>query len=508
MNRFHALCFGLALLATPVSAAAWTDYFDFEDIPNPTGIDPQVGGMDFTADGKLAVAFHRGEVMKYDPASKTWTLFATGLQEPLGLLVEKTGDMLVMQRAELTRLKDTDQDGKADEFETIFDGFGMTGNYHEFSYGPARDADGNLFIVLGAGSNGAPIRPEIRGQFSPIGRLTREQMTPPVDWKTTKDAAGRMYSRVPYRGWVIRLDADGKNPQPWAAGFRSPNGIGFDAKGRLLVTDNQGDWRPTSPLYEIKKDGFYGHPPSLVWRKNWDGRDPDLMPVDELDRLQTPAVGYFPQGELANSPTQPIAIPAGAFPKNFDAQTLIGEMNQPTLVRVLDDEVDGNFQTALVPFLDGAALGIGNNRLAFGPDGSLYVGKTALSWAGSSGIKRVKWNGKPFFSLDAVKALPTGFSLTFSQPVDPATAAGIIVKRHTYKYHANYGSPKIDKTTLSNTTTVSPDGLTITVETGPLKEKYLHALDLTALRSTKGSPLLGDKAWYQVNKAPVLKSKP
>ena len=42
-----------------------------------------------------------------------------------------------MQRPELTRVKDTDGDGTADEYETVFDGFGMSGNYHEFAFGPA-----------------------------------------------------------------------------------------------------------------------------------------------------------------------------------------------------------------------------------------------------------------------------------------------------------------------------------------------------------------------------------
>jgi hypothetical protein len=171
-------------------------------------------------------------------------------------------------------------------------------------------------------------------------------------------------------------------------------------------------------------------------------------------------------------------------------------------VRVLDDEVAGQFQTALVPFLDGSPLDIGNNRLAFGKDGSLYIGKTALSWAGSFGVKRVKWNGKPFFSLNSVKATPTGFTVKLSEPVDEATLGGIVAKRHTYKYHSNYGSPKIDETELPAKATLSSDGLTLTLELGPLKEHYLHALDFTALRSKSGSALLGGKAWYQVNKAP------
>lgn len=498
----RALFLGLCLLGSPLQAASWTDCFTIEPIPNPAGIDPQVGAIGTLADGKIIAAFHRGEVMIYDPAGKSWSLFANGLQEPLGLLPEANGDLLVMQRAELTRLKDTDQDGKADRYETVYDGFGMTGNYHEFAYGPVRDKDGNLFIALGLASNGAQIRPELRGEFSEIGTLNREQMTYSKDWKKDGGKAGRMYSRVPYRGWVMKISPAGK-AEPWASGFRSPNGIGFDASGRLLVTDNQGDWRPTSPLYEIKQGGFYGQPASLVWKDGWDGRDPVKLPLDELDRMQTPAIGYFPQGELANSPTQPVIIPAGAFPKNFDRQTLIGEMNQPTLVRVLEDEVDGTFQTALVPFLDKSPLGIGNHRLTFTSDGSLYIGKTALSWAGGSGITRIKWNGKPFFALDRIKALPDGFSLTFTEPVDPGTLSDIAVKTHTYKYHSNYGSPKIDESAMPvDKATASGDGLTVTLETGPLKERYLHALDLSKLRSKSGANLLGDRAWYQVVKAP------
>jgi glucose/arabinose dehydrogenase len=491
----------LSLLVASTQAATWTDYFDFEALPNPGGVDPQVGALETLPDGRLAAAFHRGEVMIYDPVARSWSLFANGLQEPLGLLSEPSGSLLVMQRAELTRLSDADHDGSADLYETVFDGFGMSGNYHEFSYGPVRDKDGSLFIALGLASNGAPIRQEIRGEFMKIGS-PREKITVGTDWEKNAKAAGRMYSRVPYRGWVIKLSPDGKTVTPWASGFRSPNGIGFDASGRLLLTDNQGDWRPTSPLYQVKQDGFYGHPAALVWRKDWDGRDPLKVPVAELDALQIQASGLFPQGELANSPTQPVTIPAGVFPSSFDRQTLIGEMNQPTLIRVIDDEVDGHFQPALVPFLDGSPLGIGNNRLAFGKDGSLYIGKTALSWAGSSGIIRVKWNGKSFFSVAGVKATANGFVVRLSEAADPSTIQSIVAKRHTYIYSGQYGSPKVDETLLPIQSTLSNDGLVLTLEIGPLKEKFLHLLDLRTLRSATGTNLLGDRVWYQVNHAP------
>jgi hypothetical protein len=322
-------------------------------------------------------------------------------------------------------------------------------------------------------------------------------------WGKNKGKAGRMYARVEWRGWVLKLSPDGKKMEPYASGFRSPNGIGFDAKGRLLITDNQGDWRPTSPLYDVKKDGFYGHPASLVWKKGWDKGDPRKLPVPELDAMQEHAAGYFPQGELANSPTWPVVLPKGVVPAGMVGQTLIGEMNQPNMVRVLDDTVDGVFQTALVPMFDGSPLGIGSNRTAFGKDGSIYVGKTALSWAGGKGITRIKWNGKPFPSLDKIKALPNGFALRFSQPIDPATIAKISVKRHTYEYHQAYGAPKKDEQEIAvKNVDLSADGLTLTLDIAELKEGYLHLIDMSGLRSKDGGKILGEKAWYQVVKAP------
>ena len=42
------------LLASPLLAAAspWEDHFYYEKIPMPEGVDPQIGGLDFFADGR------------------------------------------------------------------------------------------------------------------------------------------------------------------------------------------------------------------------------------------------------------------------------------------------------------------------------------------------------------------------------------------------------------------------------------------------------------------------
>ena len=51
--------------------------------------------------------------------------------------------------------------------------------------------------------------------------------------------------------------------------LRGPNGIAIDSKDRLFVTDNQGDWVASSPIYHIHEGSFYGHPKSLDWTESY-----------------------------------------------------------------------------------------------------------------------------------------------------------------------------------------------------------------------------------------------
>ena len=500
MNRFLPL-FCLLLGSWAAAVDPWKGTFNFETIPPPVGVDPQVGAMGTLPDGRLVVAFHRGEVYFYDPEEALWSEFARGLHEPLGLLVEDAQNILVMQRPELTRLTDGDGDGRAESFETVFDDFGMTGNYHEFAFGPAKDAAGNLYVALGVASNGAGIRPEIRGEWSEIG-YPREKMITDGSWGKRKKNAGRMFGRVAYRGWIMKITPDGKGV-PFASGVRSPNGIAFDADDRLLVCDNQGDWLGTSKLHHIREGHFHGHPASLLWEKGWD-RDPLKVPIAELEAKRTRAAGLFPQSELANSPTQPILIPQdfAGFPA-LRGQMVIGEMNQTTLVRFLPDSgISGASQGTTIPFLQTAALGRGNNRLALGQDGSLWVGKTHLSWPGSEGLVKVtqKKPEQVVLQIQEVKATPEGFQFTFSKPIDPKTLTKIQLERHTYNYNQEYGSPKVDLQPVVFEKQEGERDLLLKVK--DFHPGYLYTFNFQWLKAVDGDPLLGHKGYYHLIAAP------
>jgi len=498
MKTLIALFLVTAVIGT-AATPDWWKYYTIEDIPLPETVDHQLGGVDVLRDGRVAACFYSGEVLILDPKTGEWTEFARGLQTPLGLAEDDDGALVVMQWAELTRMRDTDGDGKADHYETVFDGFGISGNYHEFAYGPAQDAEGNYYVSLNVASNFAGTYNTVRGPFSQIG-LAEETMKGWIklgdEWPEIKAQAGRMYSRVPYRGCVLKITPEGEG-SVFAYGFRSPDGLGFDDEGRLWVTDNQGDWRGTSPLYHVEEGGFYGHPASLVWKPGWT-RNPLDVPVEELDAMRTRAAGLFPHGELANSPTQPIP---SIDPEQFGlprGELIIGEMNQPLFARFLPDEVGGVLQGTMVPFLLGIELGIGRHRMSFDEDGSLWIGKIHLGWAGDEGLKKVTWNGITPFLATGVKLQERGFEISFNQALGEELP-DLQVSRHTYTYHKEYGSPKIDLQGVAvSAMRVSDDRRTLTVTLPWIDRGYLYTLDLGEAENHAGDPLMGEVLRYHV----------
>lgn len=458
-------------------------YYTVEDIATPPGLSPEVGGLAFRPDGKLVACFHRGEVYTYDPATQEWKLFAHGLHEPLGLLAPTNDEVIVMQRPELTRLRDTDADGVADRYETITDAFGMTGNYHEFAFGPVAAPDGGWFIALNLASNGAGIRHETRGE-------NRER---------ARD--GRMYAAVPWRGWILKVAPDGK-VTPWASGFRSPNAPGFDAEGRLLVPDNQGDWLGSSPLYHVEKGKFYGHPAALAWKQG-ETRAPLKIPVEELDKARTRPAIVFPQNIVANSPTQVFYDSTGGKFGPFAGQTLVGEMNRARILRVVLEDVGGQLQGMTVPLLDDHGLRKGDNRFAFAPDGSLWVGETNHGWAGDKGIQRIVWTGKVPLDVKEMYLTKTGFDLVFTLPLEAASASNpenYKAQRYYYEYHAAYGSKQFDLTEIApKAVTVSEDRMKVTLEYDPLVAWRVYQFDFKGLKAEDGTPLENPLVTYTLN---------
>jgi hypothetical protein len=183
-------------------------------------------------------------------------------------------------------------------------------------------------------------------------------------------------------------------------------------------------------------------------------------------------------------------------------------MNQQYLLRVMLEEVDGQIQGAVTPFLrdtNNPRLHRGNNRFAFDQEGGLWIGQTLhRGWIGQAGIQRVTWKGVVPLDVVAMTLTEDGFDLTFTRAVDPQTAgdpASYAMKTYFYNYHEEYGSPKYDTRPVAVTAaTVSPDRRSVRLRLESLEAWRLYDLTMTGIVSEDGQhPLLGNWVVYTLN---------
>jgi len=338
------------------------------------GITLEVSGMDWMVDGRLAVVIRKGEVWLLDhvhsakPGDVTYKLFASGLHEPLGL--RRDGDsLLVAQRTELTRLRDTNGDDEADEYLTMSNGWNVSGAYHGYAYGPKRDGQGNEWLALNV------------------------------------DMGDRSNNETGWRGWAVIAKPDG-TIQPMSAGFRSPCGLGANRAGDMFCVDQQGTWVPATPVFHLRK-GTFALNPEGIGSQNLPGSPlklseavPNKVPYPEAIRTvpqMVPPAVWLPYNKVGRSGTDIVLCDQNGKFGPFDGQLLIAEFTDAKVNRVFLEKVEGEYQGAAFPFLSGFASGI--VRLLFSREGDLFVGMTSRGWSSlgtrAYGLQRVQWEGQP-----------------------------------------------------------------------------------------------------------------
>ena len=359
---------------------------------------------------------------------KKWQLFAEGTYECLGLVIEDdAGDVIVIgQKPELTRLRDVDHDGRADEFFTVCDDFGFHGNYHEYTHGPVRDAAGNLYFTLNLCHSGNE-----RASYRAGGPY--------------------MGSMGGFRGWCCRVTPAGVF-EPYASGLRSPAGLGMDPNGRLLYADNQGEYMGSSKVSYLRQGEFYGHPSGLVSLPGMKPDSPEIADNKWQKSAQRSAL-WFPHGVLANSPGNPAWDLSGGKFGGYGGQMFIGDQTLSTLMRVVTEDEGEVDQGCVLPFASKLASGV--MRPCFLADGSLLLGQTGRGWSSNGGnessLQRIFWDGKTTAAdIQRVAVTQSGFELHFTTPlagsqgVEQVTTE-IKVESWTYTDSSQYGSEENEK---------------------------------------------------------------
>ena len=149
-------------------------------------------------------------------------------------------------------------------------------------------------------------------------------------------------------------------------------------------------------------------------------------------------------------------------------------------------------------------------RMAFAPDGSLWVGQTDHGWAGAQGIQRIVFTGATPMDIYDMKLTTRGFDLSFTLPVDATTARdpGHYRFRHYYYdyYKKEPGEPvdtsvQLDVQPVEVTdVAVSPDGKTVSLSLERLRPGYIYELKLSGITSEEGTPLANNLICYTLNR--------
>ncbi|RBP35649.1 hypothetical protein DES53_12017 [Roseimicrobium gellanilyticum] len=456
-------------------------FYRIVNVPMPDGVYLEAGSFVSLPDGRLAVGTRRGEILLFSGISEEKprpqvTTFASGLDEVLGL-AWRDGAFFATHATEISRISDTNGDGRADRYDTVSDAWGF-GHYHEYALGSKFDAAGNLYVALGLSES--------------------------------------YHSKALFRGWALKISPDGKTV-PICSGLRSPLGVGENEHGEMFYVESQGPWNGSCSLKHLKPGGFMGHPVSF----NWYAFAPEMGPVPVMpnspSRMETerkrvpelvPYAVVFPYKKMGRSISAFEVCRAGGKFGPFDNQIFLGDYTLSMVMRATTEKVNGVWQGACYPFREG--LGTGILAVHFTTDGKLISGGTNRGWPvrgmKDNLLQRIDWTGRTPFEILEIRAQPDGFTVRFTRPVDPLQAArpeSYALQTYTHIYHQGYGSPEVDQTRpVVASAEVAPDGRSVRLRVRGLMQGHVHEFLLPEFKSSDGELLLHDRAYYTLNEIP------
>jgi len=251
---------------------------------------------------------------------------------------------------------------------------------------------------------------------------------------------------------------------------------------------------PSSKILHVSKGAWFG------------SRSVDFSGTAHL--TAKPPMVWLPQDEIGNSPSTPGLLKDGPYA----GQMIHGEVTHGGLKRVFVEKINGEYQGVVFRFIQGLESGV--NRIAFGPEGSIYVGGVGSTgnWGQAGklwyGLQRVKYNGKSTFEMLAVRAKTDGMEIEFTEALregDGWDTADFEVRQWRYVPTAAYGGPKVDEEGLRVVSAhVSADRKRVFLEIKGLKAGHVVYIHLAnKYVSTGGNGLWSTEAWYTLNQIPA-----
>ena len=408
--------------------------------------------FDFFSDGRAAVTTWNGDVwilsgIDDELKNVQWKRFAAGLFDPLGLRILRD-EVYVLERHQITRLRDLNRDGEADYYENFNNDAGVSPSYHAFAMDLQTDRAGNFYYTR---------------------------------------AGQRVDTIYPLNGGMVRVSADGSRAELIAHGLRAANGMGIGPRDEITCADNQGNWIPSSRINLIKPGGFYGYVPHAHTASE--------PPTDE------PPLCWIPMA-LDNSSGGQVWVTGDRWPAALQGHLLHTSYGMAALFDVLWETVDGVPQGGVVKFPLRFDSGI--QRARFNPrDGQLYV--AGLKGWQTKGVKdgalqRVRYTGAPLRIPNELHVRRDGIEVGFTDALDGATAEDVenySIEQWNYRWTEKYGS---DDFSVSDPQKKGRDAVTVRAAklSADRKRVLLEIADLKpvmqmkikfALKSADGAPV-------------------
>lgn len=409
----------------------------------PTGFDFLDGGR------RAAVCTWDGDVwlvsgLDAPSGELSWRRIASGLFQPLGLKV-RYGEIFVACRDQIVILRDLNGDGETDFYENFNSDHQVTEHFHEFAMDLQTDAGGNFYYA--------------------------------------KAARHGKTALVPQHGTLLRVSRDGLRTDILATGFRAPNGVCLGDDGTFFLTDQEGFWTPKNRINHVKAGGFYGN----MWGYH--------NITDPSDAAMEPPICWI-TNDFDRSPAELVRVTSDAWGPLKGSLLNLSYGNGKVFV-VPYETVGGVMQGGMCA-LPIPSLPTGLMRGRFHPkDGQLY-GCGMFAWAGNQtapgGFYRIRATGKPMALPTSLHATKTGLELTFTEPIDRASASepsDYSVRTWSLKRTASYGSAHHDERPLRvSSASVSADGRTVSLTLPEIRPTWGMAIEYR-LKGARGEPSSG-----------------
>lgn len=423
-----------------------------------------IGGIDVLSDGRLVIATWdgtHGNVLLTDPVPDEGRgmqarVIAKGLAYPFGIKAVDD-EVFLLQKHELTQLIDLDGDEEIDEYRVVANDWTLTNDFDEFSFGLSY-YQGSFYAGLAA----------------------------PVDG----DGA-ILIEELPDRGNLVRLGFDG-SVEEIAGGFQVNNGVWLDDTGMLAVMDHRNPWFSDSRLMMVAG-----------------GQGSTFLPA-KANKAEPLAMSslWLPSGSESKAPTQPVRLTAGPYA----GQWVYGDLQAGRLNRVYVEAIEDQLQGAVFRFTGGLPFPV--NRLVLDDAGALLAGGLSFdqAWqtlkAQPEALQYITFTDETAFEMMAMRALPDGFELVFTTPVDTDVAEDIKNYRvYTWSNHESAKRRRPDRSLVDPVSVraveISDDGKRVQLYIDDMKAGAIYYVNLAPVyKSAAGESLWSNEAWYSLNILP------